>query len=133
MFLTLQEFGVPFMETSARSGLNVELAFTAVAKWVQSSLKGFETGLSSEMLRHSYPFNHNNNLVHIKNKTICINSPYNNKPGSLETFYYFKTLTDKHHQQPFMTINTHLKHCNRILLLVCCIINELRCYFLCLL
>uniref|UniRef100_A0A3B4UCB4 small monomeric GTPase n=1 Tax=Seriola dumerili TaxID=41447 RepID=A0A3B4UCB4_SERDU len=29
---TLQEFGVPFMETSARSGLNVELAFTAVAK-----------------------------------------------------------------------------------------------------
>ncbi|KAI3359214.1 hypothetical protein L3Q82_002745 [Scortum barcoo] len=30
--LTLQEFGVPFMETSARSGLNVELAFTAVAK-----------------------------------------------------------------------------------------------------
>lgn len=30
--LALQEFGVPFMETSARSGLNVELAFTAVAK-----------------------------------------------------------------------------------------------------
>uniref|UniRef100_A0A8C5GPG0 small monomeric GTPase n=1 Tax=Gouania willdenowi TaxID=441366 RepID=A0A8C5GPG0_GOUWI len=30
--LTVQEFGVPFMETSARSGLNVELAFTAVAK-----------------------------------------------------------------------------------------------------
>ncbi|KAA8582616.1 hypothetical protein FQN60_006287, partial [Etheostoma spectabile] len=27
-----KEFGVPFMETSARSGLNVELAFTAVAK-----------------------------------------------------------------------------------------------------
>uniref|UniRef100_A0A8C2ZTL7 small monomeric GTPase n=1 Tax=Cyclopterus lumpus TaxID=8103 RepID=A0A8C2ZTL7_CYCLU len=26
------EFGVPFMETSARTGLNVELAFTAVAK-----------------------------------------------------------------------------------------------------
>uniref|UniRef100_A0A3P8WVX0 small monomeric GTPase n=1 Tax=Cynoglossus semilaevis TaxID=244447 RepID=A0A3P8WVX0_CYNSE len=26
------EFGVPFMETSAKSGLNVELAFTAVAK-----------------------------------------------------------------------------------------------------
>ncbi|KAJ0058105.1 hypothetical protein NL108_007382, partial [Boleophthalmus pectinirostris] len=26
-----KEFGVPFMETSARSGLNVELAFTAVA------------------------------------------------------------------------------------------------------
>uniref|UniRef100_A0A3P8RWI5 RAB26, member RAS onco family n=1 Tax=Amphiprion percula TaxID=161767 RepID=A0A3P8RWI5_AMPPE len=26
------EFGVPFMETSARSGLNAELAFTAVAK-----------------------------------------------------------------------------------------------------
>lgn len=30
----VQEFGVPFMETSAKSGLNVELAFTAVAKWV---------------------------------------------------------------------------------------------------
>ena len=28
----VQEFGVPFMETSARSGLNVELAFTALAK-----------------------------------------------------------------------------------------------------
>lgn len=28
----VQEFGVPFMETSAKSGLNVELAFTAVAK-----------------------------------------------------------------------------------------------------
>ncbi|KAK5615911.1 Ras- protein Rab-26 [Crenichthys baileyi] len=27
-----KEFGVPFMETSARSGLNVELAFTAVAR-----------------------------------------------------------------------------------------------------
>ncbi|XP_056262189.1 ras-related protein Rab-26-like [Pseudoliparis swirei] len=27
-----KEFGVPFMETSARSGLNIELAFTAVAK-----------------------------------------------------------------------------------------------------
>ncbi|KAM9843350.1 ras-related protein Rab-26-like [Aulostomus maculatus] len=27
-----KEFGVPFMETSARSGLNVELAFMAVAK-----------------------------------------------------------------------------------------------------
>ncbi|CAL8311249.1 unnamed protein product [Arctogadus glacialis] len=27
-----KEFGVPFMETSARSGLNVELAFTALAK-----------------------------------------------------------------------------------------------------
>lgn len=37
MFLTLvclvpQEYGVPFMETSAKSGLNVELAFTAIAK-----------------------------------------------------------------------------------------------------
>lgn len=31
---SVQEFGVPFMETSAKSGLNVELAFTAVAKWV---------------------------------------------------------------------------------------------------
>ncbi|XP_030646566.1 ras-related protein Rab-26-like [Chanos chanos] len=27
-----KEYGVPFMETSARSGLNVELAFTAIAK-----------------------------------------------------------------------------------------------------
>ncbi|KAG5280313.1 hypothetical protein AALO_G00087640, partial [Alosa alosa] len=27
-----KEFGVPFMESSARSGLNVELAFTAIAK-----------------------------------------------------------------------------------------------------
>ncbi|XP_031424188.1 ras-related protein Rab-26 isoform X2 [Clupea harengus] len=27
-----RDFGVPFMETSAKSGLNVELAFTAVAK-----------------------------------------------------------------------------------------------------
>ncbi|TWW70024.1 Ras-related protein [Takifugu flavidus] len=27
-----KEFGVPFMETSARSGLNIDLAFTAVAK-----------------------------------------------------------------------------------------------------
>uniref|UniRef100_A0A674DLR2 small monomeric GTPase n=1 Tax=Salmo trutta TaxID=8032 RepID=A0A674DLR2_SALTR len=30
--VSLQEFGVPYMETSAKSGLNVELAFTAVAK-----------------------------------------------------------------------------------------------------
>jgi len=29
---SLQEYGVPFMETSAKSGLNVELSFTAVAK-----------------------------------------------------------------------------------------------------
>lgn len=45
--MTLQEFGVPFMETSARSGLNVELAFTAVAKWVSFSLNTFikQTGL----------------------------------------------------------------------------------------
>ncbi|XP_068193499.1 ras-related protein Rab-26-like [Antennarius striatus] len=27
-----KEYGIPFMETSARSGLNIELAFTAVAK-----------------------------------------------------------------------------------------------------
>ncbi|KAL2101320.1 hypothetical protein ACEWY4_003081 [Coilia grayii] len=27
-----KEFGVPFMESSARSGLNVDLAFTAIAK-----------------------------------------------------------------------------------------------------
>ncbi|XP_076843355.1 ras-related protein Rab-26-like isoform X2 [Brachyhypopomus gauderio] len=32
MLLGNKEFGVPFMETSARSGLNVELAFTAIAK-----------------------------------------------------------------------------------------------------
>ncbi|XP_035807742.2 ras-related protein Rab-26-like isoform X2 [Amphiprion ocellaris] len=32
MLLGNKEFGVPFMETSARSGLNAELAFTAVAK-----------------------------------------------------------------------------------------------------
>ncbi|XP_076844060.1 ras-related protein Rab-26 isoform X3 [Brachyhypopomus gauderio] len=31
-FDNIQEFGVPFIETSAKSGLNVELAFTAVAK-----------------------------------------------------------------------------------------------------
>lgn len=28
----LQEYGLPFMETSAKSGLNVDLAFTAIAK-----------------------------------------------------------------------------------------------------
>uniref|UniRef100_A0A3B3QQZ3 small monomeric GTPase n=1 Tax=Paramormyrops kingsleyae TaxID=1676925 RepID=A0A3B3QQZ3_9TELE len=32
MLLGNKDFGVPFMETSAKSGLNVELAFTAVAK-----------------------------------------------------------------------------------------------------
>ncbi|CAG5909881.1 unnamed protein product [Menidia menidia] len=32
IYSSVQEFGVPFMETSAKSGLNVELAFTAVAK-----------------------------------------------------------------------------------------------------
>ncbi|PKU34695.1 ras-related protein rab-26 [Limosa lapponica baueri] len=31
-FDNIQEYGVPFMETSAKSGLNVELAFTAIAK-----------------------------------------------------------------------------------------------------
>ncbi|OXB81871.1 UNVERIFIED_CONTAM: hypothetical protein H355_015068 [Colinus virginianus] len=30
--VVLQEYGVPFMETSAKSGLNVDLAFTAIAK-----------------------------------------------------------------------------------------------------
>lgn len=29
-----QEYGVPFMETSAKTGANVELAFLAIAKWV---------------------------------------------------------------------------------------------------
>lgn len=29
----LQEYSVPFMETSAKTGVNVELAFTAVAKY----------------------------------------------------------------------------------------------------
>lgn len=28
----LKEYGVPFMETSARTGINVELAFLAIAK-----------------------------------------------------------------------------------------------------
>lgn len=28
----LQEYGLPFMETSAKMGLNVDLAFTAIAK-----------------------------------------------------------------------------------------------------
>lgn len=28
----LQEYGLPFMETSAKTGLNVDLAFTAIAK-----------------------------------------------------------------------------------------------------
>lgn len=31
--LHLQEYSVPFMETSAKTGVNVELAFTAVAKY----------------------------------------------------------------------------------------------------
>lgn len=44
MFLciSVQEFGVPFMETSAKSGLNVELAFTAVAKWVTHATPQYE-------------------------------------------------------------------------------------------
>lgn len=28
----LQDYGLPFMETSAKTGLNVDLAFTAIAK-----------------------------------------------------------------------------------------------------
>mgnify|MGYP001801188172 CR=1 FL=1 len=30
----LQENNIPFMETSAKSGLNVDLAFNALARWV---------------------------------------------------------------------------------------------------
>ncbi|KAG7335136.1 hypothetical protein KOW79_001732 [Hemibagrus wyckioides] len=38
-----KEFGVPFMETSARSGLNVDLAFTAIAKELKHrSMKGVD-------------------------------------------------------------------------------------------
>lgn len=33
-----QEYSVPFMETSAKTGVNVELAFTAVAKYETASL-----------------------------------------------------------------------------------------------
>lgn len=33
-----KEFGLPFMETSARTGLNVDLAFTAVAKELKQRL-----------------------------------------------------------------------------------------------
>ncbi|KAI5097549.1 ras-related protein Rab-37-like [Silurus meridionalis] len=41
MILGSKEFGVPFMETSARSGLNVDLAFTAIAKELKHrSMKG---------------------------------------------------------------------------------------------
>lgn len=32
----LQEYSVPFMETSAKTGVNVELAFTAVSKYEHS-------------------------------------------------------------------------------------------------
>ncbi|XP_047214409.1 ras-related protein Rab-26-like isoform X4 [Girardinichthys multiradiatus] len=37
-----KEFGVPFMETSARSGLNVELAFTAVARSMKDPSEKFK-------------------------------------------------------------------------------------------
>ncbi|OBS80604.1 hypothetical protein A6R68_21162 [Neotoma lepida] len=40
----LQEYGLPFMETSAKSGLNVDLAFTAIAK----ELKQRSTQVPSE-------------------------------------------------------------------------------------
>ncbi|KAK3519739.1 hypothetical protein QTP70_003712 [Hemibagrus guttatus] len=43
MILGNKEFGVPFMETSARSGLNVDLAFTAIAKELKHrSMKGVD-------------------------------------------------------------------------------------------
>ncbi|XP_048645315.1 ras-related protein Rab-26 isoform X3 [Marmota marmota marmota] len=44
MLLGNKEYGLPFMETSAKSGLNVDLAFTAIAK----ELKQRSTKASSE-------------------------------------------------------------------------------------
>lgn len=32
MFFPSQEYGVPFMETSAKTGVNVDLAFQAIGK-----------------------------------------------------------------------------------------------------
>ncbi|XP_032316078.1 ras-related protein Rab-26 isoform X1 [Camelus ferus] len=48
----LQEYGLPFMETSAKTGLNVDLAFTAIAK----ELKQRSTKAPSEhrFLLHDY-------------------------------------------------------------------------------
>nr|XP_035939151.1 ras-related protein Rab-26 isoform X14 [Halichoerus grypus] len=43
----LQEYGLPFMETSAKTGLNVDLAFTAIAK----ELKQRSTKAPSEPFR----------------------------------------------------------------------------------
>lgn len=45
----LQEYRVPFMETSAKTGVNVELAFTAVAK--------YETIIKLLLLFHRRPLN----------------------------------------------------------------------------
>jgi len=41
-----EEYGIPFMETSAKSGMNVEEAFTAIADAVTLRLQTQESGLS---------------------------------------------------------------------------------------
>lgn len=63
-----REYNVPFMETSAKSGLNVELAFSAVARYVTSlymllQLKVAARQCASQRVnksdnsaRHDFPF-----------------------------------------------------------------------------